>query len=105
MSNFDKIRTRLDCAPFVEYIHRFSYVYLDGGLIPTEVRVQCNTTKTECTESIPLRSTLVESSMHAQMVQGWRRFPKYIEPHSQNWGALYCWSSQCYASQGCAKYK
>merc|ERR1719197_1235839 len=37
MSNFDGLKSRLTCAPFSHYINRFSYVYLDGGLIPAEV--------------------------------------------------------------------
>jgi hypothetical protein len=37
MSNFDSLKSRLTCAPFSSYINRFSYVYIDGGLIPSEV--------------------------------------------------------------------
>ena len=37
MSNFKALKSRLKCAPFASYINRFSYVYLDGGLIPSEV--------------------------------------------------------------------
>jgi glycosyltransferase involved in cell wall biosynthesis len=37
MSNFDQLKSQLTCAPFSSYLNRFSYVYLDGGLIPTEV--------------------------------------------------------------------
>mmetsp|Transcript_166364 Transcript_166364/g.534379 ORF Transcript_166364/g.534379 Transcript_166364/m.534379 type:complete len:928 (+) Transcript_166364:123-2906(+) len=37
MSNFDRVRKRLKCAPFSAYIQRFSYVYVDTGLIPTEI--------------------------------------------------------------------
>lgn len=37
MSNFDKLKSRMTCAPFSSYINRFSYVYIDGGLIPSEV--------------------------------------------------------------------
>lgn len=37
MSNFDRLRSRLTCKPFSHYIHRFSYVYLDTGLIPEQI--------------------------------------------------------------------
>jgi glycosyltransferase involved in cell wall biosynthesis len=35
--NFDKLKERQKCAPFSSYIQRFSYVYVDGGLIPPEI--------------------------------------------------------------------
>lgn len=37
MSNFERVRKKLNCAPFTHYLSRFSYVYLDTGLIPLEV--------------------------------------------------------------------
>lgn len=37
MSEFAELKKRLGCAPFSSYLTRFSYVYLDAGLIPPEV--------------------------------------------------------------------
>lgn len=37
MSNFDHLKKKLQCAPFSHYLARFSYVYLDTGLIPSQV--------------------------------------------------------------------
>lgn len=37
MSEFGEIKKRLGCAPFTSYLDRFSYIYIDGGLIPEEV--------------------------------------------------------------------
>jgi len=37
MGNFDRIKSDLKCARFPAYIERFSYIYLDAGLIPPEV--------------------------------------------------------------------
>eukprot|EP00747_Dinoflagellata_sp_TGD_P026889 gnl/TRDRNA2_/TRDRNA2_132250_c0_seq1.p1 gnl/TRDRNA2_/TRDRNA2_132250_c0~~gnl/TRDRNA2_/TRDRNA2_132250_c0_seq1.p1 ORF type:complete len:581 (+),score=89.77 gnl/TRDRNA2_/TRDRNA2_132250_c0_seq1:3-1745(+) len=37
MSNFDRVKKSLSCAPFSHYIARFSYVYIDTGLLPAEV--------------------------------------------------------------------
>jgi len=37
MGNFHRLQRRMQCAPFASYIQRFSYVYVDGGLIPSEV--------------------------------------------------------------------
>mmetsp|Transcript_73427 Transcript_73427/g.160825 ORF Transcript_73427/g.160825 Transcript_73427/m.160825 type:complete len:983 (+) Transcript_73427:116-3064(+) len=37
MSNFDRLRNKLQCKPFSHYINRFSYVYLDSGLIPEKI--------------------------------------------------------------------
>mmetsp|Transcript_5663 Transcript_5663/g.13302 ORF Transcript_5663/g.13302 Transcript_5663/m.13302 type:complete len:912 (-) Transcript_5663:273-3008(-) len=37
MSNFDRVRNKLKCKPFSAYIKHFDYVYLDTGLVPTEV--------------------------------------------------------------------
>lgn len=41
MSNFDRLRKKLQCAPFSHYLQRFSYVYLESGLIPPEVGFVC----------------------------------------------------------------
>eukprot|EP00439_Symbiodinium_sp_Y106_P076391 s2490_g15.t1 len=37
LSNFEQLRQKLKCAPFSAYLHRFSYIYVDGGLIPQRV--------------------------------------------------------------------
>lgn len=37
MSTFARVKERLMCKPFSWYIQRFSYVYLDSGLIPKEI--------------------------------------------------------------------
>eukprot|EP00434_Breviolum_minutum_P001616 symbB.v1.2.001426.t1/scaffold34.1/size402451/7 len=37
MSEFTQLKERLSCAPFTSYLDRFSYIYLDGGLIPDQV--------------------------------------------------------------------
>ncbi|CAJ1345626.1 unnamed protein product [Effrenium voratum] len=37
LSNFNELREKLKCADFSSYIQRFSYVYLDGGLVPEKV--------------------------------------------------------------------
>jgi len=37
MSDFDAVKSRLQCAPFSSYISRFSYVYLDAGFIPETI--------------------------------------------------------------------
>ena len=37
LSNFEQLRQKLKCAPFSAYLHRFSYIYVDGGLIPEKV--------------------------------------------------------------------
>ena len=34
LSNFGKLKKELQCADFSSYIQRFSYLFLDGGLIP-----------------------------------------------------------------------
>ena len=45
MSEFAQLKEKLGCAPFTSYLDRFSYIYLDGGLIPDEV-FQLRETKT-----------------------------------------------------------
>ncbi|CAK9087007.1 Polypeptide N-acetylgalactosaminyltransferase 12 (Polypeptide GalNAc transferase 12) (GalNAc-T12) (pp-GaNTase 12) (Protein-UDP acetylgalactosaminyltransferase 12) (UDP-GalNAc:polypeptide N-acetylgalactosaminyltransferase 12) [Durusdinium trenchii] len=37
MSEFGQLKQKLGCAPFASYLDRFSYIYLDGGLLPAEV--------------------------------------------------------------------
>jgi len=37
MRGFQTVKDRLGCAPFTSYLDRFSYIYLDGGLIPDHV--------------------------------------------------------------------
>jgi len=37
MGNYDKLKKKLNCGTFEDYIRRFHYVYLDTGLIPREV--------------------------------------------------------------------
>jgi len=37
MDTFDRVKEKLQCKPFTFYIARFSYVYIDGGLLPREV--------------------------------------------------------------------
>lgn len=37
MSDFDALKSKLQCRPFTSYLSRFSYVYFDSGLIPSEV--------------------------------------------------------------------
>jgi len=37
MSNFDRLKAKQKCAPFTSYVSRFSYIYLDAGLIPAEI--------------------------------------------------------------------
>ncbi|CAL1169086.1 unnamed protein product, partial [Cladocopium goreaui] len=37
MSEFAALKEKLSCAPFTSYLDRFSYIYLDGGLIPDQV--------------------------------------------------------------------
>ena len=34
LSNFARLKKELQCADFSSYIQRFSYLFLDGGLIP-----------------------------------------------------------------------
>ena len=34
LSNFGRLKKELQCADFSSYIQRFSYLFLDGGLIP-----------------------------------------------------------------------
>ena len=33
LSNFDQLHRKLNCAPFSAYLHRFSYIYVDGGFL------------------------------------------------------------------------
>ncbi|CAK9009238.1 unnamed protein product [Durusdinium trenchii] len=37
LSNFQILKEKLKCAEFSAYLQRFSYVYIDGGLIPEKV--------------------------------------------------------------------
>eukprot|EP00927_Polykrikos_kofoidii_P049687 TRINITY_DN43710_c0_g1_i1.p1 TRINITY_DN43710_c0_g1~~TRINITY_DN43710_c0_g1_i1.p1 ORF type:complete len:934 (-),score=165.54 TRINITY_DN43710_c0_g1_i1:85-2691(-) len=37
LSNFDRVRNKLQCRPFSHYVSRFSYIYLEAGVIPPEV--------------------------------------------------------------------
>lgn len=37
MSSFEKLKKKLQCAPFTSYVQKFHYVYLDSGLIPDKV--------------------------------------------------------------------
>jgi len=37
MSNFDRLKSRLQCKPFTSYIERFKHYYIDTGLLPEEV--------------------------------------------------------------------
>eukprot|EP00747_Dinoflagellata_sp_TGD_P021649 gnl/TRDRNA2_/TRDRNA2_128618_c3_seq1.p1 gnl/TRDRNA2_/TRDRNA2_128618_c3~~gnl/TRDRNA2_/TRDRNA2_128618_c3_seq1.p1 ORF type:complete len:526 (+),score=58.50 gnl/TRDRNA2_/TRDRNA2_128618_c3_seq1:1-1578(+) len=53
MSNFDHLRTKLQCAPFSHYIARFPYVYIDTGLIPDEVFQLREETTGRCLERVP----------------------------------------------------
>jgi len=56
MSNFHRLQKKMNCAPFASYIQRFSYVYIDGGLIPREV-FQIREEKTgRCLERSPRES-------------------------------------------------
>lgn len=53
MSNFDALKGRLQCQPFSSYISRFSYVYLDTGLLPEEVFQIREKTTGLCLERAP----------------------------------------------------
>eukprot|EP00434_Breviolum_minutum_P008961 symbB.v1.2.007895.t1/scaffold489.1/size197246/13 len=37
LSNFGRLKKELQCADFSSYIQRFSYLFLDGGLIPEKI--------------------------------------------------------------------
>lgn len=53
MSNFERLQKKLQCKPFTHYLQRFSYVYFDSGLIPSDV-FQVRETKTGlCLERVP----------------------------------------------------
>lgn len=58
MSNFDRLRKKLHCAPFSSYIHRFSYVYVDTGLIPEEVFQLKEESTGRCLERAPRENPL-----------------------------------------------
>ena len=34
LGNFEQLKKKLQCADFSAYIQRFSYVFIDGGLVP-----------------------------------------------------------------------
>lgn len=51
--NFDRLKKQQGCAPFSSYIQRFSYVYLDGGLIPPEVFQLREESTGLCLERLP----------------------------------------------------
>lgn len=56
MSGFDKLKDRLKCAPFASYIQRFSYVYIDGGLIPSSVYQLKEESSGQCLERVQRRN-------------------------------------------------
>eukprot|EP00435_Cladocopium_sp_Y103_P037164 s2857_g9.t2 len=37
LSNFEQLKKKLQCADFSAYIQRFSYVFIDGGLVPEKI--------------------------------------------------------------------
>mmetsp|Transcript_147574 Transcript_147574/g.269124 ORF Transcript_147574/g.269124 Transcript_147574/m.269124 type:complete len:932 (-) Transcript_147574:26-2821(-) len=57
MSNFDSLKSNLQCAPFASYVQRFSYVYLDGGLIPQDVYQLREESTGFCLERVPAPSS------------------------------------------------
>jgi len=53
MSEFETLRSSLNCKPFSHYIQRFKYVYLDAGLIPESVFQLRETASGLCLERVP----------------------------------------------------
>lgn len=37
MTKFSKLKSKLKCKPFSSYVQKFSYIYIDGGLVPKEI--------------------------------------------------------------------
>lgn len=58
MRGFDRVKEKLQCAPFSHYISRFSYVYLDAGLIPDEVFQLQEATTGRCLERWPSKNAV-----------------------------------------------
>lgn len=53
MSNYDRLKAKLGCGSFHDYIRRFRHVYLDTGMIPEEI-FQLRESKTgRCLERVP----------------------------------------------------
>lgn len=53
MSMYSRLKEKLQCRPFSEFIHRFSYVYIDGGYIPSQIFQLREESTGFCLERLP----------------------------------------------------